>query len=129
MRILFSDVLDSIYARSALATLGELSKAPLLHPDHSRALLRTVRDMFSLLAPRLPAGVEVRSVDDGGADLDITDKTVDIALLAEAVRASLASATLQAVSVAAGLGGNVINTLAESFSTLYKPALIVPSRY
>lgn len=129
MRILFSDVLDSIYARSALATLGELSKAPLLHPDHSRALLRTVRDMFSLLAPRLPAGVTVRSVDDEGADIDIADKAVDTALLAEAVRSALAAATLQAVSVAAGLGGDVINTIVENFSTSYKPAMIVPSRY
>lgn len=130
MKILFSEVLEGVYARSALATLDELSAAPLLHPGHARALTRTLRDLAVLMARHLPRGIAVASIDDTGIEIEISGAALPAPhIIAATLKSALVEAALHTVSSAAGIPADVFNILADNLSTFPSPAIIAPCRY
>jgi len=98
-----ADILDGIYASSALATLSRDCHSALLHPDHADALRHTVRDALGALAAAAPGGcIKVAGVSDTSIDIDVLD-TVDSLTATELLRCALVRLSASIIASAAGL--------------------------
>lgn len=98
----YSEVCDSIYASTALATLSPAARITLLHPDHADALRVVIRDCVAVLVAALPpkASASVAFTPDT-AVITAADTGADPALAARAIAAQAASLTLLQIKIAA----------------------------
>jgi len=125
MFISFLNVLNSIYASSALTTLSPLRTAPLLQPDHEKALRQVITDSLYLLLPRFPDSIRLLRATDNGFEFNVPANT-DPTALAGTIEAMLARATLTAVGDAAGISQHLIDTLINTLPITPTNVLIAP---
>jgi len=103
IQIKISEVLDHVYAISALGTLFPNCKISILHPDHADALRIVLRDSLAAVLSAAPSGsLTLKGVSDDAYTLCIKDGINSLAA-AEAVRNALCCYTLGIVCGAAGL--------------------------
>lgn len=130
MKIAITDVLDSVYAHSALMAIGSRNRPDrmpaILHRDHAEALARVVRDAAPCVAEWLaPAGVRGCAYRDaeGCIEFDgLPDSTG--AHAAGIVRNALVHAALHIAYGSAGIETAHIDTarrLAERLSATHRP--------
>lgn len=98
-----NDVLDDIYATTALGTLVPGAKIALLHPDHAEALRLVVRDALYAVLAIVPAGaITLKGIGNDAYTLGIRDD-LDPDHCTGLLRSALCSCTLGIVYGAAGL--------------------------
>lgn len=103
LQISITDVLDDIYATTALGTLIPGTNIALLHPDHADALRLVVRDALTAVLASAPSGaITLKGTGNDAYTLNIRDN-LDPALCTELLRSALCSCTLGIVYGAAGL--------------------------
>ncbi len=116
----FAEILEGVYAASALATLSRDCTSALLHPDHADALRRTARDAVATLAGAAPDGcLRIAKISDTGCDITVDD-SIDPTTAAEVLRAAATSTTVAIIAAAAGLAP--LPSIPESLFTPLLPA-------
>lgn len=102
LQISITDVLDDIYATTALGTLIPGTNIALLHPDHADALRLVVRDALTAVLASAPYGaITLKGIGNDAYTLGIRDN-LDPAMCTEILRSALCSCTLGIIYGAAG---------------------------
>lgn len=126
IRIEILQVLESIYAQSALATLAEIAKCPLFHPDHTEALRLTVRDAIGvLLAANPTVNISLTDFSDERATFSI-DSSLNPLTATEILRAAITRTTLHIILRAASLPAPDLPTLT---ALLPRPTIAIARPY
>lgn len=125
MFISYHNVLQSIYASSALTTMSPLCAAPLLHPDHETALRRVIADCLYMLIARFPRSIRLDRITDDGFHFSIPAHA-DARAVAGAIEAMLARAALATVAQAAGINQQLLDTLIDTLPNSVSTSFIVP---
>ncbi len=101
--ILTTQILDGIYARSALSTLSAECRMSILHPDHADALRHVIGDAISVVVASAKAGtIKIKSISDEAYTLEISEGT-DPVMASRLIRTATVSAALRIILEAAGL--------------------------
>lgn len=125
MLISFHNVLQSIYASSALSTMSPLCAAPLLQPDHEPALRRLIADCMYMLIARFPRSIRLDRITDDGFRFSIPAH-VCAESTAGAIEAMLARTTLATIGHAAGINQHLLDTLIDTLPQPATTILITP---
>lgn len=125
MLISLPNVLNSIYASSALTTMSPMCEAPLLHPDHEKALRQIITDSMHLLITRLPSTFRLLRIDETGFVFDIPADANSNAI-ARAIEALLARMSLSSIGHAAGISQHLLDTLINTLPLSPNPIFITP---
>lgn len=125
MFISYQNILDGIYASSALTTMSPLCAAPLLHPDHEKALRRVIADCLYMLAARFPSSIRLERITDDGFTFSTSDGVAAEAM-ARSIEAMTARATLATIGHAAGIDQHLLDTLINSLPQAPASTFIIP---
>lgn len=139
MRISIPEVIDRLYAVTALATLSPAARIALLQPDHADALAMVVRDNIALLLSSLPKGIVERvELKDDAVEIAFAHESDDnesssaaiISIATTLVLAQLkisASDSPEMILGIASLLPSLADRLAQAFSSPAAPSRITPS--
>lgn len=97
------DVVEGIYALTAMSSLADSAQCPLLHPGHRDALLRTVNDSLGILLGLAPQGSLALTASIAGAYTFAVHEALDAPSVKETVRSALCHITVWIIRRAAGL--------------------------
>jgi len=131
LTIPIADILESIYAASALIHLGarHLAQPPaILHRDHAAALTRVIADALSVAVTWVADGtIHTYHIDDTHIHLTVPDDTLPDNLL-NPMRQAIAMITLHIACTAAGLKTDCLATARAALATTrpWHPATIHP---
>lgn len=103
MTIYIDDVVEGIYALTAMSTITDKATCPLLHPGHRNALDRVVRDSLGILLGMAPAGALTLDAADDTVLRFSLGPGIDETSAAETVRSALCHISVWIICRAGGL--------------------------
>lgn len=131
LTIPIADILESIYAASALIHLGarhDQHPPAILHRDHAAALTRVIADALSIAVSWIDDGViHTHHIDDTHIHLTVTDDPIADTLYGS-LRQAIAMLTLHIACTASGLKTDLLAEARAALATtrLWQPATIHP---
>lgn len=119
MTLKISEILERVYASTALATLSASGRVALLHPDHAEALRLVVRDSVAAISASLGRELIGRIVwDKETITLDVACAGADTDLAREAFVSAAATLALAQVKIAASDSAREVLNLASILPAL-----------
>ncbi len=119
-------ILTEIYATSALTTLHEECKTPLLHPDHADALRHTVADALHITLARAGTNLRLVSITDSTITL-LVNPLVDTTESTLALRHILANTAIEVLRRASGQSPATLPSI-DILAPQFVPTVTYPLR-